>query len=124
MNLEDLHKAESIAKEQLKDFEDAKRHFEKSENGTIESQKHRALRISLCFLQTEIIKELERFIEIEEERKTKDAIEEELEGAARFITEALFLIKKLEGENNNFFELGNLRLLVLRVMSKYSKEST
>ena len=113
MNLEDLHKAESIAKEQLKDFQDF------TATSVVDSEGN-ALIGRLRYLQTNIVMELEKYIEVEEHRLTKIAIVEELEGACRSINEALFLIKKSEGENNNFFELGGFRSGITRVMNKYN----
>ena len=113
MNLEDLHKAESIAKEQLKDFQDF------TATSVVDSEGN-ALIGRLRYLQTNIVMELEKYIEVEESRVTKIAIVEELEGACRSMTEALILIEESEGENNNFFELGGFRSGITRVMNKYN----
>ena len=112
MNLEDLHCINKIAQDNLKDFQD----WMISD----ENPKEKKLIGRLRYLQTNIVMELEKYIEVEEHRLTKIAIVEELEGACRSINEALFLIKKSEGENNNFFELGGFRSGITRVMNKYN----
>ena len=116
MNLEDLHCINKIAQDNLKDFQD----WMVSD----ENPKEKKLIGRLRYLQTGIVMELEKYIEVEESRLTKIAIVEELEGACRSMTEALILIEESEGENNNFFELGGFRSGITRVMSKYDEEST